>query len=110
MCGNLFEWNDLQGTPSSIRGNRGSFWFAGYKSTTRTLSSSQSISHSGNDVGFRLASGGNPLNAVGTSVTECPPITVICKKTLQKAIRRGYIQVSTTRKGHGISLATSVSF
>jgi formylglycine-generating enzyme required for sulfatase activity len=54
--GNLYQWNDLDGTASAYRGVRGSMWFAGSQAAQSILYAGYAPSHSGLDVGFRLAS------------------------------------------------------
>ena len=54
--GNLYQWNDLDGTASAYRGARGSMWFAGTQAAQSILYAGYTPSHSGLDVGFRLAS------------------------------------------------------
>jgi len=54
--GNLYQWNDLDGTASAYRGVRGSMWFAGTQAAQSILYAGYTPSHSGLDVGFRLAS------------------------------------------------------
>jgi len=54
MCGNLFEWNDLDGEASVSRGIRGSFWFAGASPMEKGTYASLSTTDVGNDKGFRL--------------------------------------------------------
>ena len=54
--GNLYQWNDLDGTPYPYRGVRGSFWFAGAQAAQSIIFAGQTPTHAGNDVGFRLAS------------------------------------------------------
>lgn len=59
MCGNLFEWNDLDGTASVSRGIRGSFWFAGASPMEKGTYASLSTTSVGNDKGFRLVTSGS---------------------------------------------------
>jgi len=54
--GNLYQWNDLDGTASAYRGVRGSMWFAGTQAAQSILYAAYTPTHSGLDVGFRLAS------------------------------------------------------
>lgn len=54
--GNLYQWNDLDGQPFPYRGVRGSFWFAGAQAAQSINYAAVSPEHSGNDIGFRLAS------------------------------------------------------
>jgi formylglycine-generating enzyme required for sulfatase activity len=54
--GNLYQWNDLDGAASAYRGVRGSMWFAGSQAAQSILYAGYTPSHSGLDVGFRLAS------------------------------------------------------
>ena len=54
--GNLYQWNDLDGTASTYRGVRGSMWFAGTQAAQSILYAAYTPTHSGLDVGFRLAS------------------------------------------------------
>jgi formylglycine-generating enzyme required for sulfatase activity len=64
QSGNVYEWNDLDGTPGSLRGLRGGYW----GSDALPLSSSYSLSlwyapsNYINGVGFRLACSLNSLN------------------------------------------------
>jgi formylglycine-generating enzyme required for sulfatase activity len=57
QSGNVFQWNDLDGTPGSSRGLRGGSW---YDDSPFLLTSSRSISndpsYEGGGIGFRLAS------------------------------------------------------
>ncbi len=55
MSGNLREWNDLTGAPSSFRGLRGGYW-ALYASLSSSSRSAGAPSFENNDIGFRLAS------------------------------------------------------
>jgi len=54
--GDVYQWNDLDGTLSASRGMMGGFWFGGPTSAASTTSNTQSTTYEGNDVGFRLAS------------------------------------------------------
>lgn len=54
--GLLYQWNDLDGTPFPYRGVRGSFWFAGAQAAQSINYAAVTPEHTGNDVGFRLAS------------------------------------------------------
>jgi sulfatase modifying factor 1 len=57
MSGNVWEWNDLDGTAGSSRGVRGGDWFnsADFSSSTGTFTDVPSKEFAG-EVGFRLAS------------------------------------------------------
>ena len=56
QSGNVFQWNDLDGTPGSSRGLRGGYWFnfASSLSSSGRLTNVPSVEN--NDIGFRLAS------------------------------------------------------
>ena len=54
--GNLYQWNDLDGSNPAYRGVRGSFWFAGAQAAQSILYAGSTPTHAGNDVGFRLSS------------------------------------------------------
>jgi formylglycine-generating enzyme required for sulfatase activity len=68
QTGNVYQWNDLDGTPGSSRGLRGGGWFS---SSQFGLSSSDSISYDPSletsTVGFRLASSFSTLNPLNLS-------------------------------------------
>jgi formylglycine-generating enzyme len=53
--GNLYQWNDLDGNPFPYRGVRGSFWFATATAAQSIIYAGLTPSHTGNDIGFRLA-------------------------------------------------------
>lgn len=55
MNGNVYQWNDLDGTAAASRGVIGGFWFGGPASATSTTVASQAAVYEGNDTGFRLA-------------------------------------------------------
>lgn len=63
--GNVYQWNDLDGTSNASRGLIGGFWFGGPNSAASTTISSQAATYEGNDVGFRLAA---PVPEPGVSV------------------------------------------
>ena len=57
QSGTVYQWNDLNNTPGSSRGMRGSGWYdpsAGYLSSSNRISTDPSIGY--DNVGFRLAS------------------------------------------------------
>jgi len=56
QSGNVFEWNDLDGTAGSSRGLRGGDWNDGAFDLSSSTRFSLVPSYEGNDVGFRLAS------------------------------------------------------
>jgi formylglycine-generating enzyme required for sulfatase activity len=56
MNGNVYQWNDLDGTANASRGVIGGFWFGGPNSASNTTVASQAAIYEGSDVGFRLAS------------------------------------------------------
>lgn len=53
--GNVYQWNDLDGTTNASRGVAGGFWFGGPTSAANTTMASQTAEYEGNDTGFRLA-------------------------------------------------------
>lgn len=63
MNGNVYQWNDLDGTANASRGLIGGFWFGGPASAANTTLASQAATYEGNDVGFRLAA---PIPEPGT--------------------------------------------
>ena len=69
QSGNVYQWNDLDGTPGSSRGLRGGDWrnYGGplYLSSSGSFSDDTSLEY--NDIGFRLAS------PVASSVPEIDP-------------------------------------
>jgi sulfatase modifying factor 1 len=53
--GNVWQWNDLDGTPSASRGLRGGYWFSGSLALEATLFCNDTPARESNDTGFRLA-------------------------------------------------------
>ena len=53
--GNVWQWNDLDGTASASRGLRGGYWFSGSLALQALLFCNDSAARESNDVGFRLA-------------------------------------------------------
>lgn len=60
QAGSVWEWNDLDGTPSASRGLRGGYWFAGAIPMQSLLYSTDSVTREDNGAGFRLASPAAP--------------------------------------------------
>ena len=56
QSGNVFQWNDLDGTTSSSRGRRGGDRFSYYGYVSSSLRNSVPPSNASGDTGFRLAS------------------------------------------------------
>ena len=56
MSGNVFEWNDLDGTTSSTRGIRGGSWLFNASNMSSSVGYTDAPSTGPNDYGFRLAS------------------------------------------------------
>jgi formylglycine-generating enzyme required for sulfatase activity len=52
--GNVWQWNDLDGTPSPSRGLRGGYWFSGSLPLQAALFCNDTTARENNDVGFRL--------------------------------------------------------
>ncbi len=53
--GNVYQWNDLDGSPTPYRGLAGGYWFAGANAMQATIYSTNSITGTDNGTGFRLA-------------------------------------------------------
>lgn len=53
--GNVYQWNDLDGSPIPYRGLAGGYWFAGANAMQATIYSTNSITGTDNGTGFRLA-------------------------------------------------------
>lgn len=53
--GNVYQWNDLDGSPTPYRGLAGGYWFAGANAMQATIYSTNSIAGTDNGTGFRLA-------------------------------------------------------
>ena len=68
QSGNVFQWNDLDGTPGSSRGLRGGYWNSGAFYVSSSGSRSVVPSFEFSSVGFRLAS---PVS--GSAVPEIDP-------------------------------------
>lgn len=56
--GNVWQWNDLNGSAVPYRGIRGGYWFSGSAPLQSVLFSTDALTRSENGVGFRLASPG----------------------------------------------------
>jgi formylglycine-generating enzyme required for sulfatase activity len=54
--GNVYQWNDLDGTPAPYRGLAGGYWFSGAYSMQATIYNTNVPDKTDNGVGFRLAS------------------------------------------------------
>ena len=54
--GNVYQWNDLDGSPAPYRGLAGGYWFAGANAMQATIYSTNAITGTDNGTGFRLAS------------------------------------------------------
>lgn len=54
LNGNVYAWNDLDGTQSVVRGLRGGFWFAGPPSIQSTTFAQAGVSREANDTGIRV--------------------------------------------------------
>ena len=67
--GNVFQWNDKDGSPSPVRGIRGGGWNSGSADLERRFPSTISIDAELDNVGFRLAS---PVGG-SSSVPEIDP-------------------------------------
>ena len=68
QSGNVYQWNDLDGTPGSSRGLRGGYWNSGAFYVSSSGSRSVVPSFEFSSVGFRLAS---PVS--GSAVPEIDP-------------------------------------
>ena len=55
LNGNVYQWNDLDGRTSVVRGWRGGFWFAGPPSLQSLTFNEAGVTREANDTGFRLA-------------------------------------------------------
>lgn len=53
--GNVYQWNDLDGSPIPYRGLAGGYWFAGANAMQATIYSTNSITGTDNGTGFRLS-------------------------------------------------------
>jgi sulfatase modifying factor 1 len=53
--GNVYQWNDLDGTATPYRGLAGGYWFAGANAMQATIYSTNSLDGTDNGTGFRLA-------------------------------------------------------
>jgi sulfatase modifying factor 1 len=56
QSGNVFEWNDLDGTADASRGLRGGSWNRAASSLSSSIRSEVPANFDGNNIGFRLAS------------------------------------------------------
>ncbi len=56
QSGNVWEWNDLDGTVLPYRGIRGGFWWAGAVPMQKSLYTTDSLTRIENGLGFRLSS------------------------------------------------------
>jgi formylglycine-generating enzyme required for sulfatase activity len=56
--GNVWQWNDLDGSAVPYRGIRGGYWFSGSAPLQSVLYSTDALTRSENAVGFRLGSVG----------------------------------------------------
>jgi len=56
QSGNVWEWNDLDGTSKPYRGIRGGYWFGGATPMQSVLYTTDSPTRADNGIGFRLAS------------------------------------------------------
>lgn len=55
QAGLVYEWNDLNATPSPLRGLRGGYWFSAGQSAVSTTYSISTIDRESSDAGFRIA-------------------------------------------------------
>ena len=55
QAGLVYEWNDLNATPSPLRGLRGGYWFSAGQSAVSTTYSVSTIDRESSDAGFRIA-------------------------------------------------------
>jgi len=55
LNGNVYNWNDLDGTARTVRGLRGGFWFSGPPSIQRLTFAQAGAGREANDTGIRLA-------------------------------------------------------
>ena len=55
QAGLVYEWNDLNATPSPFRGLRGGYWFSAGQSAVSTTYSISTIDRESSDGGFRIA-------------------------------------------------------
>jgi len=68
QSGNVFEWNDLDGSPNSRRGQRGgSFGFLGTFNLSRDRRITRDPSNEDASMGFRLSSSSSALNPLNLS-------------------------------------------
>lgn len=54
--GNVYQWNDLDGSQTPYRGLAGGYWFAGANAMQSTIYSTNSLNITDNGTGFRLTS------------------------------------------------------
>ena len=54
--GNVYQWNDLDGSSTPYRGLAGGYWFAGANAMQATIYNTNAPDKTDNGVGFRLAS------------------------------------------------------
>ena len=54
LNGNVYAWNDLNGTESVVRGLRGGFWFAGPPSIQSTTFAQAGVGREATDTGIRV--------------------------------------------------------
>ena len=54
LNGNVYAWNDLDGTKGVVRGLRGGFWFAGPPSIQSTTFAQAGVGREANDTGIRV--------------------------------------------------------
>ena len=62
QSGNVYEWNDLDGTPGSSRGLRGGRWYNDAFNLSSAAMGTSAPSNESSSFGFRLSSSLNPLN------------------------------------------------
>lgn len=67
MSGNVWDWNDLDGTPGSSRGRRGGNWGSNAFFSSSSLRLTLAPSFEINGIGFRLSSSSSALNPLNLS-------------------------------------------
>ena len=77
LNGNVYQWNDLDGTAAASRGLIGGFWFGGPASATSTTLASQAATYEGNDTGFRLAAPIVEMGVLGRGAAVPEPSVMV---------------------------------
>jgi len=102
--GILYQWNDLNGTPSLFRGLRGGFWAGGPITLQKSCYSNVVALREDNDVGFRLST------ITGNTPTPTPVIVPFPLVTGISSSSGGSSTVNITNPSTGVPIKTIVPF